>query len=56
MIEIREEQHRLESYRRRADELKDGVSGIVHARVLEDYTNRESDLRRRSRTCLIAAR
>jgi hypothetical protein len=48
LLAIREEQHRIESYRQRADELKDGVSGIVHARVLEDYTNRESDLRRRS--------
>jgi hypothetical protein len=48
LLAIREEQHRLESYRRRADELKEGVSAIVHARVLEDYTNRESDLRRRS--------
>jgi hypothetical protein len=48
LLAIREEQHRIESYRRRADELKDGVSAIVHARVLEDYTNRESDLRRRS--------
>jgi len=48
LLEIREEQRRIESYRRRADELKEGVSTIVHARVLEDYTNREVDLRRRS--------
>jgi hypothetical protein len=48
LLAIREEQHRIESYRKRADELKDGVSTIVHARVLEDYTNREADLRRRS--------
>src|SRR5215204_1501923 len=48
LLAIREEQHRIESYRKRADELKDGVSTIVHARVLEDYSNRESDLRRRS--------
>jgi FHA domain-containing protein len=48
LLAIREEQHRIESYRQRADELKDGVSSIVHARVLEDYANRESDLRRRS--------
>jgi hypothetical protein len=48
LLAIREEQQRLESYRRRAEELKDGVSGIVHARVLDDYTRRDVDLRRRS--------
>jgi hypothetical protein len=48
LLAIREEQQRLESYRRRAEELKDGVSSIVHARVLDDYTRREVDLRRRS--------
>src|SRR5688572_18311447 len=48
LLALREEQGRIESYRKRADELKDGVSTIVHARVLEDYANREADLRRRS--------
>lgn len=48
LLSIREEQHRIHSFRSKAEELKDKVATVVHARVIEDYQKRDLELRRRS--------